>query len=459
MPRRTAVVAAATMIILALLPPGPARAETSIPAPVTNLFAVPGPEPGEIAFTWQSTGQHVDHFRLETAVTSFDPAEVSQGRRGRAARTFMISSTARSFLLTADQTAAAGAGLGTGNHLYVALVAVNEELGGPTAYTASPLQAVMPLGMGSAKATGTKVRAATFNVRAAKADSGKRSWLVRAPDVAREIVDHDLDVAALQELSPSGADGHKWRKGKHRQTTSLLATLARTGGSRYRLVRTTSYVKAGSKTGSQGARILYDSKRFELLSECPETTKGKTYNPSCTIRLPLLSGDSEDLRRRAAYAELRDRATKRKFFVVSAHLDARHSADLGQDARYNELRAAQVNAIVKAVAKANPKGRKVIFGGDINSWQVSRVGHAPHDALLANGFWDTASASKVIDISYGTSNQFATEMKPNVWGFGTRIDLVMIKGTTGANRFENVLEPVDEARPSDHNLVLADLVL
>ena len=50
-------------------------------------------------------------------------------------------------------------------------------------------------------------------------------------------------------------------------------------------------------------------------------------------------------------------------------------------------------------------------------------------------------------------------MKPNVWGFGTRIDLVMIKGTTGANRFENVLESVDDARPSDHNLVLADLVL
>ena len=182
-------------------------------------------------------------------------------------------------------------------------------------------------------------------------------------------------------------------------------------------MRTTSYVKAGSKTGSQGARILYDSNRFELLSNCPETSEGKTYNPSCTIRLPLLKGDSEDLRRRAAYAELRDRATKRKFFVVSAHLDARHSTDLGTDARYNGLRAAQVSAIVQGVAKVNPKGRKVIFGGDINSWQVSRVGHAPHDALLASGFWDTASASKVINIAYGTSNQFATVMKPNVWGF------------------------------------------
>jgi hypothetical protein len=111
------------------------------------------------------------------------------------------------------------------------------------------------------------------------------------------------------------------------------------------------------------------------------------------------------------------------------------------------------------VAKANPKGRKVIFSGDINSWQVSRAGHAPHDVLLGNGFWDTASAREVVNIAYDTSNQFATVLKPNVWGFGTRLDLVMIKGTKGANRFENVLEPTDDARPSDHNLVLADLVL
>ena len=303
MPRRTAPVAAMTMIILVLLPAGPARAETTIPASVSDLVAVPGPRPGEIAFSWQSTGQHVDHFRLETAVTSFTPAELPRGRRGRLARTFMINSTARSFLLTADQTAAAGAGLGTGNHLYFGLVAVNEELGGTPAYAYSPLRAVMPRGMGSAKATGTKVRAATFNVRTAKVQTDKRRWLVRAPDVAQEIVEHDLDVVALQELLPRGADGRTYRKSKLRQTTSLLAELARAGGSRYRLVRTTSYVKAGSKTGSQGARILYDSNRFELLSNCPETTEGKTYNPSCTIRLPLLKGDSEDFRRRAAYAE------------------------------------------------------------------------------------------------------------------------------------------------------------
>ena len=49
------------------------------------------------------------------------------------------------------------------------------------------------------------------------------------------------------------------------------------GDSRYQLVRTTPYVRPGTNHGTQGTRILYDTRKFRLLSNCPETTGSKNY--------------------------------------------------------------------------------------------------------------------------------------------------------------------------------------
>lgn len=460
LPRRIPAVLTAVLVSMLLLPAPSARAEPLQPEAVTALTATPGMRPGEIVFQWQSAGANTDYFQLETAITTFSATDPAMARSGRLSKTLRISATARSLTLTAAQTAAAGAGVGTGRHLYFLLVAVNEEPGGTRIAAFPRAQAVMPRGLAAVKTTGTRVRAATFNVRTARAVDDLRPWLSRATAVATEINSHRLGVVALQELSPGRADGLKTStSGSLRQTTSLLQALGEVGGSRYRLVRTTPYVKPGTPHGSQGTRILYDSNRYRLRSNCAETTDGRQYNSSCTIRLPLLPEDGAGLRRRAAYAELQDRRTGRRFFVVSAHLDQRHSTVLADEVRYNQLRGLQAAAIVRGVARVNPKGRKVVFGGDINSWQTNRIGHAPHDVLLANRFFDTASAKTVVNIEYGTSNRFAPVVQPNPYGFGTRIDAVLVQGTRGANRFENVLKPVDDARPSDHNLVLADLVL
>jgi hypothetical protein len=40
-----------------------------------------------------------------------------------------------------------------------------------------------------------------------------------------------------------------------------------------------------------------------------------------------------------------------------------------------------------------------------------------------------------------------------------RLDVVMVKGASRFEHYENVMEVVDSNRPSDHNLVIADLVL
>ena len=161
----------------------------------------------------------------------------------------------------------------------------------------------------------------TFNVRTARAHDG-RSWLSRAKDVAREIASRDPGVLAVQELGPGRADGSKGTTTGHlRQTTSLERSLKSViGDSRYQLVRTTPYVKPGTNHGTQGTRILYDTRKFKLLVNCPEKTGSKNYNPSCGMNMPLRSSDSESLRRSAAYAKFADRKTGKRFWVVSVHL-------------------------------------------------------------------------------------------------------------------------------------------
>lgn len=306
----------------------------------------------------------------------------------------------------------------------------------------------------------TLLRVATFNVRTARARSDRRNWLRRAPDVAREILSRNPGVVALQELGPGRADGKKGTlRGHLRQTTSLTNTLRRQGGGRYRLVRSTSYFPSGTKHGTQGARILYDSSRYRLVSRCPETTGKRGYNRSCAFDLPLARGDSPKHRRSAAFAEFSSRRTGARFFVVSAHLDPRHSGNSRSEARYNSLRTRQAVTVANRLARVNSRHRPVVFGGDINSWQSDRSHHAPQRALVARGYRDASRTSNRVNFAYPTSNQWRIRLPRSKGGAGPRLDVVLVKGGRGALRYENKMARVDRSRPSDHNMVVADLVL
>ncbi len=433
----------------------PSATAISSPAAISSVTAAPGAGPSEIVVSWQSSGANTDYFLLQTAHTSFDAGSSS----ARGFTSFRISASQRSFFMKKSDTLRAGAVAGTGRHLYYRLVAVNIE-GDTTRSRFYPyLQAVLPQGE-PAKTDGTRMRVATFNVRTAKARSDKRHWQVRKDEVAQEIVDSGASVVAIQEMSPGRADGKDGSTLKiGRQTTTLLTELAKIGASRFKLVRTTSYRKSGVKHGSQGARILYDSERYKLVSDCPEKTGKKYYNASCTIQMPILSNDSESRRRKAAYGLLEDRKSGQQFYVVSAHLDQRHSGSASSERRYNQLRGDQVRAIVAGIDMINTRGRPVIFGGDINSWQNNRIGHAPHDALIDNGYYDTASAVLRVNFDYPTINHYKTELPRSAMGIATRIDAVLVQGSRGADLYWNKTKVRDTTRPSDHNLVAADIVL
>jgi len=328
----------------------------------------------------------------------------------------------------------------------------------PTESSAAPTSA--KTATARASASSTVVRMATFNVRTARATYDKRDWLERAPDVAREILSRRPGVVALQELGPGRADGKKAKiNGTRRQTSSLTSTLARLGASNYRLVRTTSYVAPGSKHGTQGARILYNASRYALASRCPETTGKRNYNRSCAFDLPVAAGDSAKHRRSVAYAEFRDRRTGRRFFVVSAHLDNRHSKSNKTEAKYNRLRASQASAVVRQLTRVNKHKRPVLFGGDINAWRNDRGRYAPHRVLVSHRYRDATTAPRRVNYAYPTVNHWRTTLRPSKTGHGVRLDVVMGLRVRQFLRYENKLARVDRARPSDHNLVLADLKL
>jgi endonuclease/exonuclease/phosphatase family metal-dependent hydrolase len=174
--------------------------------------------------------------------------------------------------------------------------------------------------------------------------------------------------------------------------------------------------------------------------------------------MPVKGGDGRSRRRSAAYAEFEDRRTGRNFFVVSVHLDERHSGSLSKERAFDALRAAQTRAVynrVKSLAGSKP----ILFGGDINSWRTKLGSHAPFNTLKSRGFYDSTGASNRIDARYPTVNHWKRILKANANGRQVALDVVMAKGAKRFNKYENVMKVVDSSRPSDHNMVVSDLVL
>ena len=319
---------------------------------------------------------------------------------------------------------------------------------------------VTPAATTTAAKSGTAVRFATFNVRTARADRGtSRHWLHRALSVAREIKSRNPGIVAIQELGPGRADGTKAKiKKALRQTDSLEKALRSVGAGKYKLARSTAYVAPGTSHGTQGARILYNKKQYRLISKCRETTRKKNYNRSCSMDLPVRGGEGKSRRRSAAYAEFEDRGTGKNFFVISVHLDDRHSGSLGKERSLDNLRAAQTRAVYNRV-KSRAGSKPILFGGDINSWRTKRGSHAPFNALKNRGFRDSTGASSRIDAKYPTVNHWKRTLKANAKGRQVALDVVMVKGVKSFRKYENVMKVVDSRRPSDHNMVVSDLVI
>ena len=143
---------------------------------------------------------------------------------------------------------------------------------------------------------------------------------------------------------------------------------------------------------------------------------------------------------------------------MSAHLDPRHSSSRTNGPKYNNLRAAQARYRVSFIKSINTENYPVVFGADINIWQSDKSGYTAHEVMVAGGYSDTAAAKVRINAEYNASNGFATTLGKSAHGYGPHLDVVMVRGGKGgADRWVNTPQNPDADRPSDHNLVWADI--
>lgn len=442
------------LVVLALVPvalataPVEARPAARYPSEITSTSATPGPGAGEVTIRWKSKGDDIDFWKIQTALTPPNQTHGDDRSRGWISHTFKVpgGSGARKITLTAAQTAAAGAGIGSGNTLLVKVLGIRKH---PKQTRYSKLLAAPVLGIAS-QATGDQIRVASYNLRAASKDGpGPHSWDTRGPLVAKNIADVAPDIVGLQEAVPAMlTDEYRPSPGDPVLMEEVPA--------RYQMVRTAPMHKKKPNL-PMDTRILYDSTLFTLVSDCDNSVEygDPDEEKTCSIKLP-----SEKEAKFAAYAKfevLSGPSMGQQFWFVTAH------PDTGNDRAAEVLRAKQTQEIVKVMDEKNAGlDLPIIFTADTNSYQASPNGNDSRVNLLDAGYYDTASAVEMVNLRFNSANKFEEPQKASANGFGSRLDVVMTKNLPGADLFKVVRtddNPDFKEYPSDHNMVFAEFRL
>jgi endonuclease/exonuclease/phosphatase family metal-dependent hydrolase len=404
------------------------RVATKAHAPdaITSVSARMGHSPGETRISWVSDGGHTDYFKINTALTPFGSKDTPP--LGRHPMTFRAPGTARSITLTSAQTRAAGAGVGTGRHLFFRVTAVRSGAAASQSRRYPFLEHAAIAGLGPTTA-GSPIRFAAYNVHVASTDAPGHPWSDRAQLVANNIASHQPAIVALPELMPA-----MWTNGDGGPGLDLA--LHRAGAGRYALTRTTTY----SDATPGDTRILYDPSQVQMVSTCDPSRF------SCGIRFPLPGGRYGV----APYAKFKDLSSGEEFWFVAAHFYH------GDDAATDAVRGVEAQDVAEGMKAVNGPDLPVIVAGDFNSAQNSAGHDSSHAALLRAGYFDTAAAKSQVNVRFNTVNKY-TRQQPSPYGFGALYDSIMTLGMRGATRFEQVL--TGAPWPSDHNMVLADVRL
>jgi endonuclease/exonuclease/phosphatase family metal-dependent hydrolase len=396
-----------------------------IPDRFTRVRGRAGRQPGTTRLHWSTSGTYTDFYRITTALTPFGSSHTPHV--GRHSATFTVSGDRRSVTLTPAQTAAAGAGLGSGRHLFFRIVAVRQG-SADTASRRYPFLMHADVAGEHSTGNGTKLRFGAYNMHVQAKDLRGHPWKKRQHLIAKNIARVSPAVAGLEELMPGMWNNNDGGVGLHK-------ALRQAGAGRYKLTRDTGYWDGAG----QDTRILYDSNRVQLVSNCDPTV------PSCYISLP-----DPGHQHIAAYALFRDLASGRQFYFVSAHLTA------GNNPKTDALRGRQAQAISDGIKAIDGQGLPVVFATDSNSSQTSKGSDAPHTVLINEGWYNTISAATVVNGQYNSVNHYHRDRR-SPYGFGSMYDTIMTLHMPGADLWKQVL--TGAPWPSDHNMIFTDVRL
>lgn len=283
------------------------------------------------------------------------------------------------------------------------------------------LLAVLPYGvtsMVSPSGSGSDtLKVMSYNVRYdAAQDTGRIAWSHRRDKVASVIRFHGPDVVGTQE-------------GKLHQLYDLEARLPGY-----------EWIGVGRDNGGdEFSAIFYSVDRLQLLDH-------HTYWLSPTPTEPGSVGWDAALPRVVTWARFQDRTTGDSLLVVNTHFD--HE---GAEARHQSAQ------LIMERLPNWAQGAQVILMGDLNA----AVGSPPYETFVENSS-DTPiplrDAKEATEQPHhgptSTFNQFQRSVIA-----GRRIDYILVGPGVSVRRHGHLNEQWDEAYPSDHLPVLAELHL
>ncbi len=250
----------------------------------------------------------------------------------------------------------------------------------------------------------------TYNIRLDIASDGENAWPIRKEYLFSQLAFYEPDVLGIQEALPH-------------QVIEMATAL-----SSYNYVGT---ARDGIGKG-ESSNIFYKKERFELLqhntfwlSETPEK---------------ISKGWDAALNRVCTYALLKDKKTKKTFWVFNTHLD-----HMGELARTNSIRL-----ILSQIKTLNTKNYPVFFMGDFNS--------EPTEERIINlkkEMMDSQDASEEKPFGpNGTFNAFQHN-KPVT----TRIDYIFVSKNHNVKvvKYAVLSDSKDLKYPSDHLPVYAEI--
>lgn len=250
----------------------------------------------------------------------------------------------------------------------------------------------------------------TYNIRMNTPDDGVNAWPLRKDKVAALLKFHQADIFNVQEALPEQMD----------DLTSLFPDFDHVGVGR----------DDGIRKGEHMA-VFFRKSRFEKvndgmfwLSETPDKP-GLGWDAVCN--------------RTVTWIKLKDRITKKSFYVFDTHFDHR-----GKKAREEAAKL-----ILKSIKEINKENLPLILTGDLNLTKNT----VPVQSILKEL---SDAQDKSITPSYGpagTSGGFDVKVMPN------KIDFIFINDKVTVLRHGVLSDSFGLFYPSDHLPVLAEVKL
>jgi endonuclease/exonuclease/phosphatase family metal-dependent hydrolase len=261
----------------------------------------------------------------------------------------------------------------------------------------------------------TDLNMMTFNIRYGNPDDGLNNWKFRKESVIKLIQFQEVDVLGAQEVLSS----------QLKEITTQLQEYAAIGVGR----------EDGKEKGEYSP-ILYKKDKFTLLksgyfwlSQTPEEPS-KGWDAACE--------------RIATWAQLKDKATGTKFFVLNTHFD-----HIGAVAREES-----VKLILNKTAELS-EGLPQIVMGDFNAKPESSVVQGIVRPINAIGLFDSKKRALLVygpDWSFHDFGRIPFAERP-------LIDYIFISKNITVLKYGVLAETVDEYFLSDHTPVLVKVSL